>query len=282
MNNQQPAAEGDPLVSVCIPSYNSAAHIQETIRSVFAQTYRNIELIISDDGSTDTTVEEIHAATRDCPFPLTIRVLENNTGIAENWNLALSLAQGDFIKLLPGDDILAADCIESQLAQFDLYGESIALTFCARRIITRSGKALLTARFYGNEFIKAKQLVQRSIAAGTNPIGEPGAVLFRKALADKIGPFDGTRPYVIDIDYWLRLLKYGDAASIHAVLSSFRIDQNLSVRIGWNRCAQYLSFCSDNAKLWNISPLILAWGRVRTVLNELLRRVVHIAFRIIG
>ncbi|MCP3851756.1 MAG: glycosyltransferase, partial [Gammaproteobacteria bacterium] len=178
--------------------------------------------------------------TGSCPYSLTLRILEENAGIAGNWNLALSLAQGDFIKLLPADDTLAPNCIASQVEQFSQYGDKIALTFCARRIITRSGKQLLTARFYDDELIGSKQLVQRCIVAGTNAIGEPGAVLFPRKLTEKVGQFDGDRPYVIDVDYWVRLLQYGAAAAQHDALSTFRIDQNLSVRLGWKRCTQYL------------------------------------------
>lgn len=272
----------EPLVSICIPTYNSAEFIDETVRSIYAQTYTNIEIIITDDASSDDTVKRIEDISSSCPMPMTVKYLGENLGIEGNWNLAMSLARGKYIKLLPADDPLAPDCIKTQLTLLERYGDNAALTFSARNIITRTGKHLMTARFYGNEYIKREKLVKRCIVSGMNVIGEPGAVLFSRELALKVGGFDGERPYVIDLNYWLRLLEHGDAIASHAALSTFRIDQNLSVRIGWRRCTQYLSFISQIAGQWPISTLTLMHGRIRTVINEFLRRGVHFVYKFIG
>jgi len=271
-----------PLVSVCIPSFNNADSIRETIDSIYSQSYSNIEIIISDDASTDDTAKIVEDMSLTCPLPITVRLLEENLGIEGNWNMAMSLARGEYIKLLPADDTLAPNCISTQVALFRQYGSDIVLTFCARNIITRSGKHLMTARFYDDQYIENTQLVKQCILSGTNVIGEPGAVLFPRALALKIGEFDGSRPYVIDLNYWLRILEYGNAAATREALSTFRIDQNLSVRIGWGRCSQYLSFIRQISAHWHISPMALLWGRIRTVLNEFLRRGVHFIFKFIG
>jgi len=272
----------NPLVSVCIPSYNSADFIEETIRSVLSQTYPNIEIIITDDASTDDTVKIIEELRAISPLPMIVKFLENNLGIEGNWNVAISHASGDYIKLLPADDTLDPECIATQLAQFTRYGDRIALTFSARNIITRTGKHLMTARFYNDEYIDSRQLVKRCIIAGTNVIGEPGAVLFPRTLALTAGKFNGQYPYVIDLDFWLRLLEHGDAVAIRTALSTFRIDQNLSVRIGWGRCSQYLSFIKRIADRWSFSAITLNRGRFRTVVNEFLRRGVHFIFKLIG
>ena len=89
----------DKLVSVCIPAYNNADYICETIDSVLNQTYKNIELVIVDDNSNDNTLEIIkHYEAKDNR----VKVYHNdkNLGMAGNWNHCLELCNGEFIKLL--------------------------------------------------------------------------------------------------------------------------------------------------------------------------------------
>lgn len=273
-----------PLVSVCIPTYNSAEFIEETLRSVAEQSYSNIEVVVTDDGSTDDTVEQVKTVADSLGLSIRLDVVEQNQGIAANWNRCLQMASGEYVKLLPADDPLAPDCIARQMDVFDRYkgDKPLALVFCARKIITRSGRHLLTARFYKDGFVEASHLLRRCIMAGTNAVGEPGAVLFPRKVAEKTGLFSAARPYVIDLDYWTRLLAHGDAVALESTLSTFRIDHNLSVRIGWDRCRQYCSMINDMQKASGAGWLWTNAGKLRTLLNELLRRVVHIVFRRIG
>lgn len=271
-----------PLVSVCIPSYNNAEFIEETILSVLEQSYSNIELIITDDASNDDTVKTINRVISGCSIPVRVEVSEENGGIASNWNHALSLAKGSYIKLLPADDVLHPDCIRFQVKQFEKYGNDIALVFSARSIVTRSGRALLTARFYRDQRVTNLQLIKRCILSGTNVIGEPGAVLFAKEISEKVGGFDGSKPYVIDLNYWARILQHGNAIALYQPLSTFRIDSNLSVRLGWRRLKEYSSMIDDMQQQWNLSLLLAVVGKCRALVNEMLRRIVHIVFRTVG
>ena len=87
----------EPLVSVCIPAYNNAAYIKETIDSILGQTYSNLELVICDDRSKDDTVKVIEAIKDD-----RIKLFQNekNLGMSGNWNHCLSKCSGEFIKLI--------------------------------------------------------------------------------------------------------------------------------------------------------------------------------------
>jgi hypothetical protein len=86
-------------------------------------------------------------------------------------------------------------------------------------------------------------VLRRTVRSGTNPIGEPGAVLFRKSAAEKAGLFDGTCPFVIDLDYWLRLLEHGDAYYLPEYLSAFRISrQSHSVSLGARQAREFATF----------------------------------------
>ena len=107
MNNQ-------PLVSVPVITYNSAKFVLETLESIKAQTYQNIELIISDDCSTDNTVElcQQWVEQNKNRFVRTqIITSEVNTGVSANGNRGRDACQGGWIKGIAGDDLLMPNCI---------------------------------------------------------------------------------------------------------------------------------------------------------------------------
>jgi glycosyltransferase involved in cell wall biosynthesis len=99
------------LVSVIVPCYNSAAFLSETIESLQQQTYSNIELILVDDGSVDSTAELI-AACKANPGRLKVHACyQENQGVAAARNLGISIANAEFIVPLDADDLLHADFI---------------------------------------------------------------------------------------------------------------------------------------------------------------------------
>ena len=92
-----------PLVSVCIPAYNNAAYIKETIDSILSQTYENLELVICDDNSKDNTAKVIEGIKDE---RIKFYKNEKNLGMSGNWNHCLSKCSGEFIKLICADDML--------------------------------------------------------------------------------------------------------------------------------------------------------------------------------
>lgn len=111
MNNQ-------PLVSVPVITYNSSKFVLETLESIKAQTYQNIELIISDDCSTDNTVElcQKWVEQNKKRFVRTLLITsEMNTGVSANLNRAEAACQGEWVKGIAGDDLLMPNCIEECL-----------------------------------------------------------------------------------------------------------------------------------------------------------------------
>lgn len=104
-----------PLVSVPVITYNSAKFVLETLESIKAQTYQNIELIISDDCSTDNTVElcQNWVEENKSRFVRT-RIIESpvNTGVSANLNRAEAACQGEWVKGIAGDDLLMPNCIK--------------------------------------------------------------------------------------------------------------------------------------------------------------------------
>lgn len=264
-----------PMVSVCMPVYRSERFVAEAIRSVLSQTFTDFELIIIDDASPDATYE-IANAIRDPR----LRVYRNdrNLGPEGNWNLALEMARGRYIKVLPGDDTLYPECLERQMAVLeDARNRDVVLAYCARDIIDSTGRKVMRAKFPGHGRIKAASLVRRTVRHGTNIIGEPGAVLFRADAARRTGGFDASLGFVTDLDYWLRLLQLGDAWAIGAALCTFRLSgDNWSAALGLERCRQYLQFLDRlSERDGRLSRADFLVGRLMARVNERLRRLVY-------
>ncbi len=104
-----------PLVSVAVVTYNSSKTVLETLDSIYNQTYPNLELIVSDDCSTDNTVEicrEWIEAHKDRFFRTELLTVDKNTGVSANLNRAEDSCRGEWVKDIAGDDILMPECVE--------------------------------------------------------------------------------------------------------------------------------------------------------------------------
>jgi len=266
-----------PTVSICVPSYRGGAHIAATIESVLAQSFSDFELVIVDDASPDDTAEVVarYADPR-------VRLLRNprNLGAEGNWNRCLQLARGRYFKLLPQDDLLAPDCLARQVAALEApRAEKLALVFCARAIIDAGGRTLMTRGYpAAGGVLSGRSVIRRCLRRGTNLIGEPGAVLLPLALARRVGPFDASIGYVIDLDYWFRLLLHGDAFYLPDSLASFRVSAgSWSVAIGRKQSAQVRSFIARVAAdpAYGASRADAAAGRVMAWVNSVLRVIVY-------
>lgn len=99
-------ASSIPLVSIIIPSYNHESWVGEALESVYRQTYRNIELIVIDDGSTDDSPRIIRESLVHCPFPHSV-VLRENRGAHTTINEGIALATGEYLNILNSDDRFA-------------------------------------------------------------------------------------------------------------------------------------------------------------------------------
>lgn len=241
--------QSNPLVSVCIPAFRGEAFIAEAIQSVLDQTWDGLELIVIDDNSPDGTCDVVRRFTDP-----RLRLLSNpiNLGAEGNWNRCLEEARGKYIKLLPQDDKLSADCLRKQVAALEAdTQEALSFCFAARKIVSPRGRVLFQRAYPSKQSrrVAAEELMRSTLRAGGNLIGEPGSVLFRRSSADRAGIFDGSNPYVIDLDYWLRLLHFGDAFYIAEPLSMFRISKgSWSVAIGRQQVEHFVALLERTAR----------------------------------
>lgn len=263
-----------PCVSVCIPTYRGGATIGAAIESVLAQSLTDFELVVVDDCSPDDTAA-IVARYRDPR----LRYLRNalKLGPEGNWNRCLAEAQGQYFKLLPHDDLLASRCLERQVAAFEAdSAQRIAVVFGAREVIGPDGRVLTRRGYPGGAEgpIASVDLIRACLRRGTNLLGEPGAVLMRRSLADRVGSFDATDPYVIDLDYWFRLLAHGGGYYCDEILAGFRVSRSQwSVAIGAEQSSDFRRFVARIAarQAFPISAFDRVCARFTPALNNLAR-----------
>lgn len=265
---------GRPLVTVCMPVYNGAGFLEAAVSSVLAQTQADFELRVFDDASTDGSWELLQ---RFQDPRLLLHRNERNLGPEANWNQALAAAEGTYLKLFHQDDLLAPDCLERQVGALEDHPGAV-LAFCRRHIIRPDGRRLLTRGApWKSGRVSLDAAIRGCALAGTNVIGEPSAVLFTTAAARQAGGFDGRLPYVIDLDYWLRLLALGDGCYLDEPLVSFRVSpRQWSARIGWKQGDEFAAFLDrKTGSLQQGSGWLRVWGKARSHVNGVLRVLVY-------
>lgn len=217
-----------PLVSVLIPTFNGGEFISQTILSVLNQTYEHLEIIISDDGSTDGTAEIVNQFASEDPR---VRLdAHENIGIFANPIRLIKEASSDFVKFLLQDDLLDPPCIEHLLSGITS-AEGIVMATSKRRIIDAHGQRLPDAQsnsaLVGTSCrIPGTLLGDNLLEMNCNRIGELSTVLFRRDAVDveSLWSFPGWDPKVNgDVALWLKLLTRGDAWYCADELSSFRV-----------------------------------------------------------
>ncbi|MBQ3583099.1 MAG: glycosyltransferase [Lachnospiraceae bacterium] len=187
----------DGLVSIIMPSYNSEKWIKESIESVQAQTYDNWELIISDDASTDKTVEIVE---KEAETDSRIRVLksDNNQGAAKARNRALKRAKGRYIAYLDSDDLWVPEKLERQLKY--MKKKNYAMCYTSYDIINGDGEFRKTIHIPAS--ITYDGYLKRPVTC-SNTI-----VLDRAVIDDKLMIMPNIRRGQ-DGATWLQILKTG-------------------------------------------------------------------------
>jgi glycosyltransferase involved in cell wall biosynthesis len=239
-----------PLVSVLIPLYNSADYIRDTLDSILTQDYRNLEVIVVDDGSTDKSFEVVQDYIQNQKESrIQLHKNETNLGPEGNWNKTLQLAQGFYVKLVCSDDTLEPHAISKQVSIFEnSQNLGLSLVTGTRVVINSKGERLGTRGSFPPGRHSSPLAIKKVIRSGTNPLGEPAAGMFKKSDAAKIGGYRIYSPYAIDVDFWIRLLQLGDLWFISEPVSTFRISKkSWSSKIGLRQSKDFRKFIQRTA-----------------------------------
>ena len=261
-----------PAISVCIPTFNGDRTIGETLRSVLNQTFSDFEIVICDDSSTDKTLQIV--AQFDDPR-IIVSKFEKAPNPAANWNRAVRLCRGQYVKVMGQDDVLYPQCLEMEMRTFTKYSDSAPVfVFSNRDIILESGFKLKRTNLFrrtGFQSVGRNKALRSVLRSGRNTIGEPVAVTMRRETFEKTRGFEGS--YVVDLAMWFDLLEYGSAVKNHQVLSAFRISRSSwSFRLRKSQARQTIELFE---KLNPGRPGVnLFWGQMMANLIQSIRALI--------
>lgn len=194
------------LVSVCINAYNSEKYIAETIESVINQTYQNLQIIVVDDASTDSTAEIVKSF--DDPR-IELYTLEKNGHISNANNETYRRVRGEYMVHIDSDDVMLPELIQKSVEYLEAHAECGA-TFCRPVSVDENGNEVVIENFDSVFDIgeKTQAGLVRLFFDSLNRLLHPG-VAMRKSVMDDIGFHNLSLSYLHDFDYWTRLvLKY--------------------------------------------------------------------------
>lgn len=193
-----------PLVSVVIPAFNSEKTIRETIESVLNQTWNNLELIVINDGSQDSTLDVINSI----KDPRLKVFSYSNAGVSVSRNRGTSQAKGEFISFIDADDLWTKDKLEGQLKALQTNPQAEVAYSWTDHIDENSQFLRIGAHATENGDVYAELLKSNFLANGSN-------ILIRTQALKDVGDFDSSFTPAEDWDMYLRL-----AARYHFVAVS--------------------------------------------------------------
>lgn len=264
----------EPLVSIIVITYNSAKYVLETLESALAQTYRNIELIVSDDCSTDNTVHLVSKwlRTQQGRFLRTVLLTStSNTGVTLNCQRGVDAAHGRWIKFIAGDDILSDQCVNDFIS---FLGQHPEAKFLFGSVVPFAGETVYKPILAPREFIQGcprRQL--RLLLKKGNCILGPASFINRETLIS-IGGLDRRIAMQEDFPLWLRATSAGIRLFfMEAICAYYRLHgDSLTGSVFLGNCADERfrrSACDTQQKV--VNPLLLHEGLVFTYWHSLLR-----------
>lgn len=235
-----------PVVTVSVLTYNSSKYILETLESIRVQTYSNIELIVSDDKSTDNTVqicEDWIAKNKDRFASVQVIVADHNTGQSGNYNRAFRAATGEWIKEIDGDDRLLPNCL-TDLVDFVNDNPNAKYVFGKMNGFGASKikvDSILSHFDYSFFQLEPKQQLDRLLYVG-NCVPSPTSFYNRKYINEIDFENDERIPYLEDYPKWINLLKKGvKFYFLDKEVASYRVDGGVSTSFPSEK---YFNTCS--------------------------------------
>jgi len=204
------------LFSIVVITYNQESLVLETLDSIYRQTFKNIELIISDDASQDSTVSVIERwlqKNRNRFVNTILNVNKTNLGIVKNHNVSMELYSGDFVKTLGGDDILLDNAVE---IMYDFLVNNPSARFCSSKILSFYKKGMENVIF---DSVPKERLIKKIAGADQaemlklilreNFVPAPGT-FFRRSLLEDYGHVDESFELIEDWPQWIKFILNGE------------------------------------------------------------------------
>lgn len=257
----------DALVSVIVPCYNGAVFLEETLRSALAQSYPDVEVVVVDDGSTDSSAQ---IAQR---FPVRY-IRQENRGLSEARNTGIRESKGSYLVFLDADDRLMPEAIETGLRALALRPDC-AMAVGDHVFIAADGSHLANSTKEGPLQYHYEALLK------SNFIEMISSVLFRRSVFDEVGGFDATLRVAEDYELYLRIARARPICCHAAIVAEYRRHEantsrdselmlTLTLQVLKGQ-AEYLQ--NDSGRLFAFHEGIRSWRRQygRQLASELAR-----------
>lgn len=250
-----------PLVTVRVLSYNSACYIVETLESVKAQSYSPLELLVTDDGSTDGTIalcEEWMAANRERFEKMQLITVPRNTGVAANINRGFRAATGEWLKSISGDDCLEPTAIEEYVKFVQEKGCDLCVA--GMNYMNENGAPISAPQkglysSYRDTLDVTYEEQMRGIYRGLIFPGPP--MFFSHRLIDKVGGCDERFPFADEWTFHYAILKAGYRAFLlDKPLVRYRVHPK-SLSHGKKRDVRVLR------SMWQFSRRVIFWDLLK-------------------
>lgn len=216
-----------PLVCICIPTYNAAGTVRETLLSILSQTYRNLVVHISDNASTDDTVKVVESL---ADPRVHIHRQASNVGAEENFNNCIQLAEGKYTAIFHADDLYEPQMVEREVAFLESHSEAGAV-FTAASIIDESGKRCGEINFPANlgsfDRLYGFETIFKAVLRHSNFFICPSVMARTRVYQQDIQSWRGNLfKSSADLDVWLRIARKHPIGLLPAPLMRYRISAN--------------------------------------------------------
>jgi len=267
----KPDRKAWPRISIVTPSFNQAAFLEQTIRSVLLQGYPNLEYFVIDGGSTDGSVEILK---RYAPW-LTFWVSERDRGQVDAINKGLARATGEWLAWQNSDDIYYPGALFS-IASAAMHTEDAALIVGNVNLIDADDRTL-------TDLLYVRPTYRSMLAEGMVMTNQ--AAFWRRDLHAKLDWLDESYTCAFDYDWFLRVLRNGGANHVDQVLGALRIHTDTKTTKLLQRCSEERGRILQGRELprWQVQVyrlrrlgLLLAHGHAYYVARALLRRAAGI------
>lgn len=211
-----------PTVSVLVSAYNHERYVEEALDSLAAQTYRPLEVVITDDCSTDGTVERIRAWLARTGYPARLIVNERNLGIPRVRNNALAATTGEFVCALASDDRMTPDRVERHVRALAASPPEVAAVVSDMRVIDAQGAEIDPSflSYVGHGPWRDDEPLFEQLLGGSF-LPAPAVMLRRSALA-AVGSYDESLVFE-DYDMWLRLASRFEFRFVPGTVVEYRV-----------------------------------------------------------
>lgn len=197
-----------PCVTIVLPTYNQAQYLPDTLNSIFDQTYRDFELVVVNDGSTDETANILRDYRRMFDFQL---IEQENQGLPTALNIGFGHSSGRYLTWTSSDNLLLPKMLETLVLELENY-PSVGVVYSDWAFIDSEGRAISDFRTvdYDKDLLLGYNFIHCSF-------------LFRKLCMDQVGGYDPNFIYGEDWEFWIRVSRSFGMRHVPMILYSYRI-----------------------------------------------------------